>query len=72
MPLNSCAKLTLILGWGLAGAGGAHTSPAVTLAAVARQDSGDIPLEIIEVQSGSYLDEDDIIRIEDDYGRNME
>lgn len=31
---------------------------------------GRIPLEIIEVQSGSYLGEDDIIRIEDHYGRN--
>ena len=30
---------------------------------------GDIPLEIIEVQSGSYVDEDDIERFEDDYGR---
>ena len=30
---------------------------------------GAIPLEIIEVQSGSYLGEDDIIRIEDCYGR---
>ena len=28
------------------------------------------PLEIIEVQSGSYFGEDDIIRFEDDYGRN--
>jgi len=27
-------------------------------------------LEIIEVQSGSYLGEDDIIRIDDGYGRN--
>ena len=26
-------------------------------------------LEIIEVQSGSYLGEDDIVRFEDDYGR---
>jgi len=26
-------------------------------------------LEVIEVQSGSYLGEDDIIRIEDEYGR---
>jgi mannose-1-phosphate guanylyltransferase len=26
-------------------------------------------LEIIEVQSGSYLGEDDIVRIEDRYGR---
>lgn len=31
---------------------------------------GRIPLEIIEVQSGSYLDEDDIVRYEDTYGRN--
>lgn len=30
---------------------------------------GTIPLEIIEVQSGSYLGEDDIVRFEDDYGR---
>ncbi|MDR2165693.1 MAG: mannose-1-phosphate guanylyltransferase/mannose-6-phosphate isomerase [Zoogloeaceae bacterium] len=30
---------------------------------------GMIPLEIIEVQSGSYLGEDDIIRLEDHYGR---
>jgi len=33
------------------------------------QNPGKIPLEIIEVQSGSYLGEDDIVRIEDDYGR---
>lgn len=31
---------------------------------------GSIPLEIIEVQSGSYLGEDDIVRIEDCYGRS--
>ncbi|MBU3546708.1 mannose-1-phosphate guanylyltransferase/mannose-6-phosphate isomerase [Polynucleobacter sp. MWH-Jannik1A5] len=31
---------------------------------------GSEPLEIIEVQSGSYLGEDDIIRFEDTYGRN--
>jgi mannose-1-phosphate guanylyltransferase/mannose-6-phosphate isomerase len=30
---------------------------------------GTLPLEIIEVQSGSYLGEDDIIRYEDTYGR---
>lgn len=30
---------------------------------------GKVPLEIIEVQSGSYLDEDDIVRFEDTYGR---
>jgi mannose-1-phosphate guanylyltransferase/mannose-6-phosphate isomerase len=32
---------------------------------------GNIPLEIIEVQTGSYLGEDDIIRFEDTYGRGI-
>ncbi len=32
-------------------------------------NSGKVPLEIIEVQSGSYLGEDDIVRFEDHYGR---
>ncbi len=31
---------------------------------------GKMPLEIIEVQSGSYLGEDDIVRYEDTYGRS--
>jgi mannose-1-phosphate guanylyltransferase/mannose-6-phosphate isomerase len=30
---------------------------------------GKVPLELIEVQSGSYLGEDDIVRFEDVYGR---
>ncbi len=30
---------------------------------------GKIPVEIIEVQTGPYLDEDDIVRFEDDFGR---
>jgi mannose-1-phosphate guanylyltransferase/mannose-6-phosphate isomerase len=30
---------------------------------------GKMPLEIIEVQSGSYLGEDDIVRFDDSYGR---
>jgi mannose-1-phosphate guanylyltransferase/mannose-6-phosphate isomerase len=33
------------------------------------ENSGDIPLHIIEVQTGSYFGEDDIIRLEDSYGR---
>jgi mannose-1-phosphate guanylyltransferase/mannose-6-phosphate isomerase len=33
---------------------------------------GTIPLEIIEVQSGSYLGEDDIVRFEDAYNRGAE
>ncbi len=32
---------------------------------------GRIPLELIEVQSGTYLGEDDIVRFEDIYGRNQ-
>ena len=32
-------------------------------------NSGKISLEIIEVQSGTYLGEDDIVRLEDNYGR---
>ena len=31
---------------------------------------GKIPLKIIEVQSGAYLEEDDIERFEDDHGRD--
>jgi mannose-1-phosphate guanylyltransferase/mannose-6-phosphate isomerase len=33
------------------------------------ENPGKIPLEIIEVQSGSYLGEDDILRFDDVYGR---
>jgi mannose-1-phosphate guanylyltransferase/mannose-6-phosphate isomerase len=33
------------------------------------ENPGSIPLEIIEVQSGSYLGEDDIVRFEDRYNR---
>jgi len=31
---------------------------------------GKIPLELIEVQVGSYLGEDDIVRLDDVYGRD--
>ncbi|CAO3439755.1 mannose-1-phosphate guanylyltransferase/mannose-6-phosphate isomerase [Azospirillum doebereinerae] len=34
------------------------------------ENPGKVPLTIIEVQSGSYLGEDDIVRLEDSYGRN--
>jgi len=33
------------------------------------ENPGKVPLEMIEVQSGSYLGEDDIVRFEDNYGR---
>lgn len=36
------------------------------------ENPGKIDLELIEVQSGSYLDEDDIVRYEDAYGRRSE
>jgi mannose-1-phosphate guanylyltransferase/mannose-6-phosphate isomerase len=34
------------------------------------KNPGRLPLELIEVQSGSYLGEDDIVRFEDQYGRS--
>jgi mannose-1-phosphate guanylyltransferase/mannose-6-phosphate isomerase len=34
------------------------------------ENPGRIPLEMVEVQSGSYLGEDDIVRFVDSYGRN--
>ena len=33
------------------------------------ENPGKLPLHVIEVQSGSYLGEDDIVRFEDTYGR---
>lgn len=35
------------------------------------ENPGRVPLEIIEIQSGSYLGEDDIVRLEDRYGREQ-
>lgn len=36
------------------------------------ENPGSVALELIEVQSGSYLGEDDIVRFEDIYGRNVQ
>ncbi len=48
-----------------------NQSTYIPLGAVHRlANPGTIPLEIIEVQSGSYLGEDDIVRFEDSYGRH--
>lgn len=33
------------------------------------ENPGILPLEVIEVQIGEYLGEDDIVRFEDDFGR---
>jgi mannose-1-phosphate guanylyltransferase/mannose-6-phosphate isomerase len=33
------------------------------------ENPGKVPLHLIEVQSGTYLGEDDIVRFEDTYGR---
>ena len=33
------------------------------------ENAGAVPLEVIEVQSGSYLGEDDVVRFDDTYGR---
>ena len=34
------------------------------------ENEREIPLEIIEIQTGDYFGEDDIIRLEDDYQRD--
>ncbi len=34
------------------------------------ENPGRIPVEIVEVQTGAYLEEDDIVRFEDDFGRS--
>ncbi|MEL6792511.1 MAG: mannose-1-phosphate guanylyltransferase/mannose-6-phosphate isomerase [Pseudomonadota bacterium] len=48
-----------------------NQSTYIPLGAVHRlANPGKILLELIEVQSGSYLGEDDIIRLEDEFGRN--
>jgi mannose-1-phosphate guanylyltransferase/mannose-6-phosphate isomerase len=48
-----------------------NQSTYIPMTAVHRlSNPGKIPLEIIEVQSGSYLGEDDIERLEDVYGRS--
>ena len=38
----------------------------------ALENPGKIPLEIIEIQTGSYLGEDDIVRQSDNYGRSSD
>ena len=49
---------------------GEDESTYIPVGAVHRlENPGKIPLEIIEVQSGSYLGEDDIVRLDDVYGR---
>ena len=48
-----------------------NESTYIPLGAVHRlSNPGHIPLTLIEVQTGSYLGEDDIVRFEDVYGRS--
>ena len=50
---------------------GEHQSTYIPLGCMHRlSNPGKIPLQIIEVQSGAYLEEDDIERFEDDHGRD--
>ncbi|MCC5812023.1 MAG: mannose-1-phosphate guanylyltransferase/mannose-6-phosphate isomerase [Ectothiorhodospiraceae bacterium] len=50
---------------------GEDESTYISLGTVHRlENPGVIPLELIEVQTGSYLGEDDIVRFEDNYGRS--
>ena len=49
---------------------GENQSTYIPLGCVHRlSNPGKIPLKIIEVQSGAYLEEDDIERFDDNYGR---
>jgi mannose-1-phosphate guanylyltransferase/mannose-6-phosphate isomerase len=58
----TCGDKTLLLG--------ENESTYIPLGVTHRlANPGKLPLEIIEVQSGSYLGEDDIVRFEDVYGR---
>ncbi len=42
----------------------------IPLGAIHRMaNPGETPMTLIEVQVGDYLGEDDIVRLEDDYGR---
>ena len=34
------------------------------------ENHGTTPVEFIEIQTGTYFGEDDIVRLEDDYGRS--
>ena len=52
---------------------GENQSTYIPVGAVHRMENpGEIPLELIEVQSGSYLGEDDIERFDDEYGRKTQ
>ncbi len=47
-----------------------NQSTFIPLGVLHRLDNpGKLPLEIIEIQSGGYLGEDDIVRVDDTYGR---
>ena len=51
----------------------ANQSVHIPLGAVHRlENHGEVPVHLIEVQCGSYLGEDDIVRLEDVYGRAQE
>lgn len=59
----TCGDKTILLG--------ENQSTYIPLGEVHRlANPGKVPLEIIEVQSGVYLEEDDIVRFEDTYGRH--
>ena len=50
-----------------------NESTYIPIGAVHRlKNPGSIPLELVEVQSGSYLGEDDIVRLDDVYGRGKQ
>jgi len=49
-----------------------NESTYIPLGAIHRlSNPGKLPVELIEIQTGSYLEEDDIVRLEDIYGRDV-
>jgi mannose-6-phosphate isomerase-like protein (cupin superfamily) len=49
----------------------ANESTCISIGCVHRLiNPADCPLKIVEVQAGKYLEEDDIVRLRDDFGRS--
>ncbi len=81
IPIPGTSTTKLIVPVVLAGGQGTRLWPKVTMLAENQliylppgcthrlANPGNIQLELIEVQTGPYLGEDDIIRIEDEFGR---
>lgn len=65
--VSGCTKVTINNGTRLLTENESVYIPIGTIHSL--ENPGKIPLEIIEIQSGGYLSEDDIVRYTDRYGR---